>query len=156
MRPFLASFYLLTFLLSATPVLPVVTALAAWLDGEHHVSVSIDRHKARVVLSHDATDPRKAITHAHCVVSRAIASIAEPPEPFHPDHILSFGASEALRNCSSNTRLLAPSADIISAAVWHFSSAVCRTEPTFLAALVVGPSPPSLSVTIARSTVLLI
>ena len=156
MRPFWASFYLLTFLLSATPVLPVFTALAAWLDGEHLVSVSIDRDKARVVLSHDATDPRKAITHAHCVVSRAITSIAEQPEPFHPDHILSFNGSDVLRNCSSNTRLLAPSADVLSAAVWRSSFDACRVEPSFPAAPVMGPPSPSLSVAITRATVFLI
>jgi hypothetical protein len=156
MRPLWASFLLLAFLLSATPILPVLTALTAWLGGEHDVSVAMDRNGARVVLSHDSADPLKVITHSHCVVSRAITSIAEQAEPFHSDHILTFSGSDTLRNCSSNARLLTPSADVLSAAVWHFSFDACRTEPTYLATPVVGSPSPSLSVTIARATVLLI
>ncbi len=156
MRPLWASFLLLAFLLSATPILPVLTALTAWLGGEHDVSVAMDRNGARVVLSHDSADPLKVITHSHCVVSRAITSIAEQAEPLHPDHVLSFSGTGTARNCSATTRVFAPSFDDFTAAVYSFSSDASRIKPTTSTAPVVGPCPASLSVTIARSTVLLI
>lgn len=104
---------LLAFLCSAPQVLPTVTAVLAWIDGEHDVSVTMDEQSMRVVLSHDRSDALKSPRHLHCALTRAITALAEPA-PFQGDHILNFGSgssySSPLR--SASIRLNVPSSDV--------------------------------------------
>ena len=89
-RPLWAWLCLLAYVASATPLPPLVTALVAWMDSDHRVTLTADSDGTRVVLAHDAGTGRRAITHTHCAVSRLLTLLAEPAGPAPSDHILAF------------------------------------------------------------------
>jgi hypothetical protein len=155
-HPFLGTVCLLAYLCFATPLMPVVTAMAAWFDGEHHVSVSMERDGARVILSHDASDPRKDLTHSHCLVSHALTLLAEPAGPEHTDHVLNFQTTSSTMLRSATLRTAVQSADEMLVApaapvTLPFSRPVTTVEAPPL-----DLPPPATSVVVARATVFLI
>lgn len=155
-HPVLGLACLLVYLCFATPITPAATALAAWFDGEHNVSVAMERTGTRVVLSHDASDPRKSVTHSHCLVSRTILSIGNQVEPFHADHILSFDNIDSTAAGSTAARIIAPSVNQPAPAIVLNAQDSREIAPAYAFSPTLGPPPPSLSVVICRVTVLLI
>ena len=148
---------LLAYFLSATPLLPIATALVAWVDGEHRVELSADRDGTRVVLGHDARDPRKALTHSHCAVSRLLTLLAEPSGQDHADHILNFqcGSSTTLREATP--WVAAPQTDAGPVAPASVPAVLLpRLVPKVEEAPLLDIPPPAICVLVARATVLLI
>jgi hypothetical protein len=147
---------LLAYFFSATPLLPIATALVAWADGEHRVALSADKDGTRVVLGHDARDPRTALTHSHCAVSRALTLLAEPSGPDHADHILNFqsGSSTIVREASPWVAV--PQADAGPVAPASVAAVILPTLVSNVEAPLLDIPPPAISVMVARATVLLI
>lgn len=155
-RPVWAVCCLLAYLFSATPLLPIATALVAWVDGEHYVLLSADNASMRIVLRHDARDGRTALTHSHCVVSRALSLLAEPAGPEHSDHVLSFQKASSIIARSAPLR---PTPQ--STIEMPMAPAVPATRPlpqlrTNVEAPFLDLPPPATSVVVARATVFLI
>ncbi|HXG47844.1 MAG TPA: hypothetical protein VNO52_09480 [Methylomirabilota bacterium] len=137
-------------------MLPLATALVAWADGEHWVRLAADRDGARVVLGHDAGDPRKALTHSHCLISQMLTLLAQPSGPEHADHILNFqsGASTARRDVT--IRLAVTQVEVGLA---FPPSAHAVASPRLLSnveAPLLDIPPPAMAVVVAGATVLLI
>lgn len=147
---------LLAYLLSATPLLPVITALVAWVDGEHRVSLSADKDSTRIVLSHDARDPRMALTHAHCAVSRALMLLAESSGPVDSDHILNFQSASSTTLREATPSAAVPIADKILVPPAPADAVVLTRLLTNVEAPLLDIPPPATSVVVARATVLLI
>lgn len=136
---------LLAFLSSAPQVLPSVTAMLAWIDGEHHVSVTMDAQSMRVVLSHDQSGELKSPHHLHCALTRAITALAEPA-PFQGPHILNFCSgysySFSLRSApihayvpNGNGGWLSPlpwSSDAAERFAWRSTAPVDREPPPLM------------------------
>jgi hypothetical protein len=155
-RPIWASMWLLAYFLSATPLLPIATALVAWVDGEHRVALSADKDGTRVVLGHDARDPRKAFTHLHCAVSRVLTLLAKPSGPDHADHVLNFqcGSSTTLREATPCVAV--PQADAGPVAPASVPAVVLPSLVSNVEARLLDIPPPAMAVMVARATVLLI
>lgn len=155
-RPLIGLMCLLAYLGAATALVPAVAAVAAWLDGEHRVSMSTDGQVSRVVLSHDSKDPVKSFSHSHCAVSRGLASLAEAPDPFHPDHILQFAGAEVAAPRSILPQTL--TADIPELPKPTFSLCSLIADLSARGTMIARPiaETPALSVAFARVTVLLI
>lgn len=155
-RPIWASICLLAYFLSATPLLPIATALVAWADGEHRVVLSADKDGTRVVLGHDERDPRTALTHSHCAVSRALTLLAEPSGPVHSDHVLNFQSASMTTVREATLRVTVPSADETLAAPATTATVVLPQLVTKVEAPLLDIPPPAMSIVVARATVLLI
>ena len=153
-HPALGLACLLVYLCFAIPIAPAATALAAWFDGEHNVSVAMERTGTRVVLSHDSSQPLKSVTHFHCLVSRTILSIGKQIEPFHADHILSFDNIDSTADDSSATRFIAPPVKQPTPAIVLHAQDVRETLPACVFSPALGPPSPSLWVAICHATVL--
>ena len=146
---------LLAYLFGATPLLPMGTALVAWLDGDHYVSLNTQDNGLKIVLHHDNANTRTALTHSHCLVAGALVLMSKPSCSSEPDHVLSFrnGSSTALREVSApllSSRLqaqIAPSLAALSLA----PAPIIDIETPLLPI-----PPPALSVSIVRATIFLI
>ncbi len=147
---------LLAYLLSATPLLPVATAVIAWLDGEHHVTLAMEKDGVSVVLGHDERDARKSLTHTHCIVSSALTLLAEPAGPAHSDHVLNFQAGNVATPGKAVAHLPAPIASETSTIPVSIAERVLPVIVTKVEAPLLDIPPPATSVTVARATVLLI
>jgi hypothetical protein len=147
---------LVAWFVASTPLLPLATALVAWADGEHRVALGADKDGTRVVLGHDESDPRKALTHSHCTVSRVLALLAEPAGQEHADHVLNFqsGASTTLRDGAA--WVAAPQTDSILIVPAAASALASSRLPGNVEAPLLDIPPPAMSVVVARTTVLLI
>lgn len=81
----------------ATPLPAFATALTAWLDGEHRVSLAVCAGELEVVLAHDPTNPRMVPTHQHSALCRMLVSLAPPAGSREADHVIGFaGTATAL------------------------------------------------------------
>jgi len=147
---------LLAYFLSATPLLPIATALVAWADGEHRVMLSADKDGTRLVLGHDDRDPRTALTHSHCTVSRALTLLAEPSGPDHADHILNFQSASFTTLREATPRVSFPPVDETLVAPATTGVVVLPQLVTNVEAPLLDIPPPAISVMVARATVLLI
>ena len=147
---------LLAYLLSATPLLPMATVLVAWADGEHRVALSADRDGTQVVLGHDARDPRTALTHSHCAVSRALTLLAEPSGPAHSDHVLNFQSPSFTTLRGAAPCVSVPPADETLVAPAAAATVVLPQLVTNIEAPLLDIPPPAMSVVVARATVRLI
>ena len=156
LRPIWAAICLLAYFLSATPLLPIATALIAWADGEHRVTLSSDKDITRVVLGHDARDPRQSLTHSHCVVSRALTLLAVPSGPEHADHVLNFqcGNSTTLREATPWTAAPQLGVDLVSPP--SGAAVVLPRLASNIEAPLLDIPPPPICILVVRATVLLI
>jgi hypothetical protein len=134
----------------------LATAFVAWIDGEHRVALAADKDGTRIVLGHDASDPRRALTHSHCAVSRVLTLLAEPAGPEHADHILNFqsGACTTLRD--GTAWVAAPQADSVLVLPAAASALALSKPPANVEAPLLDIPPPAMAVVVARATVLLI
>jgi hypothetical protein len=78
---------------AATPLPAFATALTAWLDGEHRVSLAVCDGELEVVLAHDLTNPRMVPTHQHSAVCRMLVSLAPPAGSREADHVIGFAGT---------------------------------------------------------------
>lgn len=155
-RPLIGLMCLLAYLGVSTPLMPALAAVTAWLEGEHRVSMAVEGQTSRVILSHDSKDPIKSLSHSHCAVSRGLASLGEPPNPFHPDHVLLFASAEIAAPRSILLQAIAAEVPVLPQSVFSFHSSLddivfCATAPA-----IPSEHTPALSVAFARVTVLLI
>lgn len=155
-RPIWASLCLLAYLLSATPLLPIATALVAWADGDHHVLLSADKDGTRVVLGHDARDVRTALTHSHCGVSRVLTLLAQPSGPVHSDHVLNFRSGSFTTLREATPCIAVPPTDETPTAPAMVSALVLPRLVTNVEAPLLDIPPPAMSVTVVGTTVFLI
>lgn len=155
-RSFVGLLCLLAYLGVATPMVPVLTVVTAWMDGEHRVSMSMAGQSSRVVLSHDANDPIKFLSHSHCAVSRGLASLAEPQNPFHPDHVLQFAAAEIAAPRSILQQALTAEIPELPQPAFSLHSLLAVPDSRAPLNAAATPPTPALSVAFARVTVLLI
>ncbi len=155
-RPLWALICLLTFLLSATPLLPITMAFIAWADGEHQVTLAIEKDGMRIVLGHDAHNARTALTHSHCVVSRALTLLAEPSGPVHSDHVLNFHGSNLSALSRGKSSIAVPLSAGGTALQTLTPTSITRTTAADVEAPLLDIPPPAMSVVIARTTVLVI
>jgi len=155
-RPIRAAICLLAYFLSATPLLPIATALVAWADGEHRVALAADIDGAQVVLAHDARDPRKALTHSHCAVSRVLTLLAEPAGSDHADHVLNFQCGDSTKLREATRWIAAPQADAGLVVPASVAAVVLPRLVTNVEARLLDIPPPAISIVVARATILLI
>ena len=147
-----------------SPLLPLATALAAWIDGGHSVVFVAGAADTRLELRHDA-QPLAALspqspTHQHGTVIRALMVFAEPASSSDPDHVIAFAAAEFATSTSRSAWLriregseLRPRQSFLSAAstgfaIHSFGTRVFRPR--------VPDRPPDPGVALSRSVVLLI
>ena len=81
----------LLFLLTASPLAPVFTALLAAADSDHQVTIHQTAHGVQVVLRHDCLN---SPTHRHGLVAQALTLLAQRPAAGHPDHDIQFAAAD--------------------------------------------------------------
>lgn len=155
-RPVRALICLLTFLLSSTPLLPITMASIAWADGEHQVILAVEKDGMRIVLGHDAHNARTALTHSHCVVSRALTLLAEPSGPVHSDHVLNFHGSSLSTLDRGKSSISVPLSAGAVAAQTLTPTSIAWTPAADVEAPLLDIPPPAMSVVIARTTVLVI
>lgn len=143
-------------LCSVTHLLPSITAVIAWIDGQHNVSIRLDDNGSEVVLSHDETDGRKSTAHDHCVVSQFLIAFAEAPTG-EADHLVDFDLTQVSARRSSSQRSEALPADLLPS---HFPSFSRLTETSRVPFAVATSAPailsPAPSVTVAHTVVILI
>ncbi len=155
-RPLIGLMCLLAYLGVATHLIPALAALTAWVDGEHQVSMAVEGQTSRVILSHDSKDPIKSLSHAHCAVSRGLASLGEPPNPFHPDHVLQFASAEIAAPRSILLQALAAEIPTLPQTAFSLHSSLVDIAPRSFTPAIPSEHTPALSVAFARVTVLLI
>lgn len=86
------------FVVSQTPVLPVMSAMAVWLDGSHQVEFSSGEEGVTLLLRHQRKQGQDAsalpLGHQHGLLTRAVLSFAQSQGGVHPDHKLSFKSAK--------------------------------------------------------------
>ena len=155
-RPIWALMCLLAYLLSTTPLLPIATTLVAWADGDHRVLLSADKDGTRVVLGHDARDIRTALTHSHCGVSLVLTLLAQPSGPVHSDHVLNFQSGSCATPREATPCIPVPPTDETPTAPAMVSALVLPRLVSNAEGPPLDTPPAAISVTVVRTTVLLI
>lgn len=80
------SFVVALYLLTATPLAPMLTAFLAQADRSHHVSIQQKPGGIAVVLRHDCFTP----AHRHGFVARTLTVIAQRTTASQPNHVIQF------------------------------------------------------------------
>jgi len=78
------------YLLTGTPLAPVLTTLLALTDRNHHVAVQQTAGGIQVVLRHDCVS---SPAHHHGIIAQTLTLIAQRPAEGYPDHVIQFAAS---------------------------------------------------------------
>lgn len=103
----MAAVFLLLQLAICSPLLPLTTALAAWMDGDHSVCFVARPGEVHLELRHArGASPLEPIHH-HGAATRALLVFSEPASSSDPDHILEF-ASEQLYSSETRASLRQP------------------------------------------------
>jgi len=105
-QPRLAAFrgenwLLLLYLLTATPLAPLMVTLFAELDRDHQVELEQTAEGIQVALRHH----HSSLPHQHGWVARTVTLFAQPTSSAHPDHFIQFGRVNA------SPRVAAPDVD---------------------------------------------
>lgn len=90
----LAALCLVLQLAVCSPLLPLVTALAAWWDGDHSVCFVVRSGEIHLELRHVHGAGTLASSHHHGTATRALVLFSEPNSPSDPDHVLEFASSQ--------------------------------------------------------------
>ena len=80
------SFLLCVYVATATPILPVLTALLGSTDRSHHVALQQTAQGVQVVLRHECAN---LLAHRHGVVARALTLLAQRSTT-GADHVIQF------------------------------------------------------------------
>lgn len=142
-------------LCSVAHLLPSLTAVVAWIDGQHYVSIRIDDNGSRVVLSHDETIGRMSARHSHRVVSQILVAFAESPTA-EADHLVDFSQTHVSARRSSAQRSESIPVDHFACILLHASRLTESLRVPFAAASALSISSPAPSVAVARTVVILI
>ncbi len=94
---FCAILLALLYLVTATPLLPALTALLALSDRSHLVTFQPTAHGIEVVLRHDSLHPP---SHPHGLIARSLAVFAQRTIAPQTDHVIQFGATDAAQQAS--------------------------------------------------------
>jgi hypothetical protein len=152
-RRFAAGCLLWLFLVTTTPLAPVLTTGAGLADRSHHVALQQTARGIQVVLRHECPN---SPTHRHGIVARALTLMAERPVGSQPDHIIQFTASAPLEQPPAF--ILAPAPDeigphlLIPCSAWRSLTWLPLPPAAY-------PRPPPLANSLplqTRSTVLLV
>lgn len=81
----------LLYLVTATPLLPALTALLALSERSHLVTLQPTAHGIEVVLRHDG---RHSPSHRHGLITRSLAVFAQRTIAPQTDHVIQFGATD--------------------------------------------------------------
>lgn len=87
-----ASGVLLLYLLTATPLAPVLTALVAMAEGTHDVGLQPTAHGIQLVLHHHCLNPP---THRYGLMARVLRLAPERASGGQTDHVIPFSAKAA-------------------------------------------------------------
>ena len=90
----LAAVCLVLQLAVCSPLFPLVTALAAWWDGDHSVCVVVRAGEIHLELRHVHGAGTLASSHHHGAATRALVLFSEPNSPSDPDHVFEFASSQ--------------------------------------------------------------
>lgn len=77
----------LFYVLIATPLAPILTALLAVSDASHEVKFQPSAQGLQVVLRHSRSHPP---SHHHGAIAHALVALAEQTNPAQPDHVIQF------------------------------------------------------------------
>ncbi len=127
----------LLYLLTATPLSPLLTLLLAMTDSSHHVVLGQTKSGIQVVLRHDCFH---SPTHRHSIVARAITLVAQRPTEGNPDHVIRFADSPITEQLS--TLAVTPAIDP-PASKLHLSSNLLSPQAFFIVEPAVLPRPPT-------------
>jgi len=141
----------LLYLLTATPLSPLLMMLLAMTDSSHHAVIGQTSSGTQVVLRHDCYH---SPTHRHGIVARAITLVAQRPAEGNPDHVIQFADSPISEQLS--TLAVTPVSDS-SAHNFHLLSNLLSPQAFLIVEPAVLPRPPTAAnslLTSIRSTVL--
>ena len=86
----MAALFLLLQLAICSPLLPLTTAFAAWMDGDHSVCFVARPGEGHLELRHARGGSPLEPMHHHGAATRALLVFSEPASSSDPDHILEF------------------------------------------------------------------
>ncbi len=117
----LAMLFVMLQLTICSPLLPLATAVAAWVDGDHSVCFVARPGEVHLELRHArGTGPLEPIHH-HGATTRALLVFSEPASPTDPDHILEFASGQLF---SRETRASLRQATVVEEALWMSTAGV--------------------------------
>ncbi len=151
-RALTAQGLLLIYLLNATTLAPIWTALLAVSDSSHHVTVQQSTQGLRLVLRHDATN---VPSHLHGVIAQSLALFAQRTAPSsQSDHVIQFRPVDP----PHRTPITAVAAELRHPAASVAGSLLPLTTLTSFAAAIIRRPPlaPSAVLLVVRCTVLVV
>jgi hypothetical protein len=99
-----------------SPLLPLATAMAAWMDGDHSVCFVARPGEVHLELRHARGTGPLAPMHHHGATTRALLVFSEPASPSDPDHILEFASGQLF---SRETRASLRGPTVVEEALWR-------------------------------------
>ena len=110
-----ATLFLMLQLAICSPLLPLATALAAWMDGDHSVCFVARPGEVHLELRHARGAGPLEPVHHHGAATRALLVFSEPASSPDPDHILEFASGQLF---SRETRASLRQATVVEEALW--------------------------------------